>query len=115
MPGIVGLITKMPKERAEAELSRMVRAQRHNPSFVTGTWSDEDIGAYVGWVVRKNSFADVMPLTNESGNISLVFSGEEYPEPGTASRLKERGTMLNPVDRHTLYISPKRTLRFLLV
>src|ERR1700733_9637802 len=91
MPGMVGLITKMPKERAAAELSRMVRAQRHDPSIVTGTWSDEDIGAYVGWVVRKDSFADAMPLSNESGNVSLIFSGEEYPEPGTANRLKERG------------------------
>ena len=32
-----------------------------------------------------------MPLRNERGDVVLVFSGEEYPEPGTARRLKERG------------------------
>jgi asparagine synthase (glutamine-hydrolysing) len=51
---------------------------------------------YAGWTVQKNSFADGMPLSNETGNISLIFSGEEYPEPGIASRLKERGHALGP-------------------
>jgi asparagine synthase (glutamine-hydrolysing) len=90
MPGIVGLITKMPRERAVAELSRMVAALRHESFYGTGTWIDESLGVYVGWAVRKNSFSDGMPLWNERGDVSLVFSGEEYPEPGTARRLKER-------------------------
>jgi len=32
-----------------------------------------------------------MPLCNEKGDVVLVFSGEDYPEPGAAKRLKERG------------------------
>src|ERR1700683_4033450 len=91
MPGIVGLITKMPRQRAEAELLQMVETLRHHSSFTTGTWIDEAAGVYVGWVARKNSFADGMPLINEQGNLVLVFSGEEYPEPGTKERLKEQG------------------------
>jgi asparagine synthase (glutamine-hydrolysing) len=69
----------------------MVEALRHESSYVTGTWIDERLGVYVGWVVRKNSFADGMPLRNEQGNIVLVFAGEEYPEAGTAQRLKALG------------------------
>ncbi len=91
MPGIVGLITKMPRERAEQELLRMVETIRHESFYGTGTWIDESLGVYVGWTVRKNSFSDGMPLCNERGDVSLVFSGEEYPEPGSARRLKERG------------------------
>jgi asparagine synthase (glutamine-hydrolysing) len=71
-----------------------VEELRHQPSYVTGTWIDEAAGVYVGWVVRKNSFADVMPLRNEQGNIVLVFSGEEYPEPGIADRLRAQGHVL---------------------
>jgi asparagine synthase (glutamine-hydrolysing) len=96
MPGIVGLITKMPRQRAEAELLQMVETLRHHSSYVTGTWIDEAAGVYVGWVVRKNSFADGMPLCNEQKNVVLVFSGEEYPEPGTAGDLKGRGHTLEP-------------------
>jgi asparagine synthase (glutamine-hydrolysing) len=95
MPGIVGLITKMPRERAERELLQMVRSLRHEEFYATGTWSDESLGVYVGWVARKNSFSDGMPLRNERGDVVLIFSGEEFPEPGIAQRLRERGHELD--------------------
>ena len=91
MPGIVGLITKRPRIWAEPQLERMVEALRHESFYVTGTWIDESLGLYVGWAARKNSFSDGMPIRNERGDAVLVFSGEEYPEPGTTRRLKERG------------------------
>src|SRR2546425_9951811 len=94
MPGIVGLITRMPPERANVELSRMVETLRHESFYETGTWIDESLGVYVGWTALKNSFSDGMPLCNERGDVVLFFSGEEYPEPGTARRLKERGHVL---------------------
>jgi asparagine synthase (glutamine-hydrolysing) len=90
MPGIVGLITKMPRERAEPLLLRMVEALRHESFYLAGTWIDESLGVYVGWVVREHSFGDGMPLRNERGDVFLVFSGEEYPEPGSVRRLRER-------------------------
>lgn len=97
MPGVVGLITRMPRQRAETELLQMVEALRHHSSYVTGTWIDEAAGVYVGWVARKNSFADGMPLVNEQKNQVVVFSGEEYPEPGTKERLKDDGHVFDPV------------------
>lgn len=96
MPGIVGLITTtLPRERAERELRRMVEAIRHESFYETGTWIDESLGVYVGWVARKKSFCDGMPLCNERGDAVLVFSGEEFSEPDTARRLKERGHALD--------------------
>ena len=94
MPGIVGLITKQQRERAQQELLRMLGTLRHESFYETGTWVDEPLGVYVGWTARKNSFSDGMPLWNERGDVCLVFSGEEYPEPETAHRLKERGHSL---------------------
>jgi len=91
MPGIVGLITNLPRERAERELLTMVETLRHEPFYVTGTWIDESLGVYVGWVARKGSFSDGMPLASEQGNAILVFSGEDHPEHGTPAKLKERG------------------------
>jgi asparagine synthase (glutamine-hydrolysing) len=91
MPGIVGLVTKKPREWAEPQLRRMVEALRHESFYVTGTWINESLGVYVGWVARENSFADKMPIRNERDNVVLVFSGEDYPDPDTARRLKKRG------------------------
>ena len=84
-------MTKQPREWAEPQLLRMVESLRHQSSYKTGTWIDESLGIYVGWAERENSFSDGMPLRNERGNIVLIFSGEEFPEPGIRQRLTERG------------------------
>ena len=91
MPGLVGLITKMPREWAEPQLARMVEVLRHESFYTSGTWVDESQGVYAGWIARKNSFANRMPLLNEAADVCLLFSGEVYPEPGTAVRLRRRG------------------------
>jgi asparagine synthase (glutamine-hydrolysing) len=91
MPGIVGLITKQPRKWAEPQLTRMVQSMQHESFYVSGTWIDETLGVYIGWVARENSFSDGMPVRNERGDAILVFSGEDYPQSGTARGLKERG------------------------
>ena len=91
MPGIVGLISKMPRERAEKQLGRMVEPMLHDPDYVKGTWIDETLGVYIGWVAQKNSFAEEMPIRNERDDVVLVFSGEDFPDPATSGRVKEKG------------------------
>jgi asparagine synthase (glutamine-hydrolysing) len=98
MPGIVGIITKKPRPWAEEQVLRMVETQRHESFYTCGTLSDESLGFYVGWTAIKNSFADGMPLVNERGDVRMVFSGEEYAEPGTTERLKQQGHSLGAED-----------------
>src|SRR5215470_5958496 len=90
MPGIVGLITRMPREEAEQALRRMVEAQSHENFCVTGTWAEESLGVYVGWVARKGSFSDGMPLRNERGDSVLIFSGEEFPDPKAIEQVEKK-------------------------
>lgn len=96
MPGIVGLITKLPRETAERQLREMVQALCHEPFYTSGIWADSENGIYVGWIARKGSFADGMPLHNELGDNTLFFSGEDFPEPGTRKALRERGHDVAP-------------------
>jgi asparagine synthase (glutamine-hydrolysing) len=98
MPGIVGLVTKMDSERAKAELHRMIESLHHEPFNVRGAWTDESLGVYVGWSAQKGSFADGMPLSNETGDIVFVFAGEDFSEPGTAARLRTRGHALGSAE-----------------
>src|SRR5713101_973337 len=81
----------MPRERAERQLQQMTESIRHEPFYSTGTWIDPDQCVYVGWSVRQGSFADRMPLRNEHGQVTLIFSGEEFPEPSVITTLKEDG------------------------
>jgi asparagine synthase (glutamine-hydrolysing) len=91
MPGIAGIITKRPREQAANELGRMVKAMRHEPFYVSGTWCDAELGIHVGWVELENAGRGPMPLKNENGDKVLVFSGSDFPEPGTADGLRARG------------------------
>ncbi|MGA9142883.1 MAG: hypothetical protein WA664_06415 [Candidatus Acidiferrales bacterium] len=94
MPGIAGIITRMPRDWAEPRLRQMVETLRHETFYTVGASIDEPSGAYLGWAARAKSFSDGMPLCNEGGDVSLIFSGEDFPEPGTTHRLKERGHRL---------------------
>jgi asparagine synthase (glutamine-hydrolysing) len=91
MPGIVGLMTSLPREYAEERVRHMLEVLRHEDFYSTGVWAEESLGLYIGWVAPKGSFSDGMPLWNERRDISLVFSGEEFPDPRTILRLKEQG------------------------
>lgn len=96
MPGIVGLITKLPREAAKRQLQEMTAALCHERFYTSGMWIDENQGVYVGWVARRGSFAENMPICNERGEVTMVFSGEEFPEPNTIANLGERGHEIEP-------------------
>ncbi len=80
----------------------MVESLRHESFYVSGTWMDEDLGVYVGWVERRSLSSGQMPLRNERGDVTLIFSGEEFAEPGTAHRLKQQGHTLEENGRSYL-------------
>ena len=90
MPGIVGLFTEMPRDRAERQLMRMLDSMRHDSTYRTGTWINEGAGVYIGWTARRGSFAECMPLCAKEGDRVLIFSGEDFPDPAEAARFKHR-------------------------
>ena len=69
----------------------MVKCLCHEPFYNCGTWSDPEHGVYIGWVARRGSFADGMPVRNEDGQITLFFSGEEFPDPALKQELRQNG------------------------
>jgi asparagine synthase (glutamine-hydrolysing) len=98
LPGIVGLITKLPQAAAEQQLLAMVKSLIHEPFYTYGTWSDPQQGVYVGWVARRDSSSDGMPIRNEDGQITLFFAGEEFPEPNLKNSLRQRGHQFSDED-----------------
>ena len=80
MPGITGIITKMPRERAEVELSLMIGCMMREHFYTSGKYINEELGLYAGWVCHKDSFSDCMPVYNEKRDVALLFSGENYED-----------------------------------
>jgi asparagine synthase (glutamine-hydrolysing) len=75
MPGITGIIAAGVEQAA---VERMTRCMLHEPSYVSGTYANEDAGLCVGWVSHGGSFSDCMPLWNERRDVCLIFSGEDF-------------------------------------
>src|SRR6516225_6381826 len=88
---IVGLVTNRDRQQAVPELHRMVQSVRRAPIDVLAMWAEESLGLYLGWVASRDPHSGGMPLRNESGDVVLLVSGEEFPEPGTEQRLKQHG------------------------
>jgi asparagine synthase (glutamine-hydrolysing) len=80
VPGIVGLITRRPRQWALPQLARMLDTVQHERFYTSGTWSDEACGVYVGWTAHAGAFADGMPIHSKNDGKVLVFSGEEYSD-----------------------------------
>jgi asparagine synthase (glutamine-hydrolysing) len=95
LPGLVGIITKRPKAEAESELRQMLETMLHESFYISGIWSDPSLGVYAGWVARRGSFAAEMPVKNEEENITLLFSGEEFPNPAVKETLRAKGHALS--------------------
>lgn len=76
MPGLVGIVSSMPEQEASTKLAKMVAALRHEPFYVSGTWSDPSLGLYVGWMERPELELQQGPLSDGRGEVTVFFSGE---------------------------------------
>jgi asparagine synthase (glutamine-hydrolysing) len=78
MPGIVGIVGKGPFNDKLKALHLMMSSMMHEPFYTTGTYVNDHLCLYIGWVNRAGSFSDCMPLWNETKDICLIFSGENF-------------------------------------
>ena len=80
MPGIFGLIGSGSIDVNVSMLHQMVKRMTYEPSFISGTYVNEELGLFVGWVGHEGSFSDFMPVWNETKDIGIIFSGEDFTD-----------------------------------
>lgn len=90
MPGLFGVIRPVGSREPRGELEAMQAELRHEAFYRSGAWSEPSAGVRAGWVAREHSFSDTAPLRNETGEITLFFAGEEFPDPGLRGELRGR-------------------------
>ena len=90
MPGITGIISKIHQKENQAHLQQMVKSMCHEAFYNNGTWHNDDLGIYIGWVCHEGSFTDCMPVLNEKKNIVLVFHGENFTDLELFDKLKAK-------------------------
>jgi len=81
MPGIVGIIEASESEKLHRRVESMLKRMMHDPGYRSGMHIQEKLGLWSGWVAREGSSSGRMPVWNETREICLIFSGEEFAEP----------------------------------
>jgi asparagine synthase (glutamine-hydrolysing) len=76
-------------------LDSMVRCMNHEQFYTAGTHLNVRLGLAAGWVVHQGGFADCLPVWNETKNVCLIFTGEEFPDPAKVAALRARGHQFN--------------------
>jgi asparagine synthase (glutamine-hydrolysing) len=80
MPGIVGIIAKGPRGRHEGDLTLMINSMMHESFYRSGSYINESLGVYAGWICHKDSYSDCMPVINGKQDIVLLFAGEDFSD-----------------------------------
>jgi asparagine synthase (glutamine-hydrolysing) len=92
MPGIAGIIRRDPNAPASASaLECMIKSMQHEAFYTSGTYSNPRLGVDAGWVCHRGSFADCLPVWNETRDICLLFAGENFMDAGQAAHLQKNG------------------------
>ena len=88
MPGITGIISKHITGSEEAQLDKMVGSMMYEPFYREGKFMDRKNGFFVGHVAIEGSFADCMPVFNETKDLALFLTGECYMDSALINGLK---------------------------
>ena len=91
MLGICGIIGKNSIEEGLSELAQMTTCMMHESFYTSGTYTNEHFGLCVGWVNRSEAFDDRIPVWNESKDVCLFFSGENYADKELIGKLISQG------------------------
>lgn len=98
MPGITGIISNTLKEKNKINLQFMINSMKHEAYYNHGSYINEHIGVYLGWVCHKDSFVDCMPIWNETKDKCLLFYGENFSDREIIDSLKKSGHKFNSDD-----------------
>lgn len=80
MPGITGIITREKIGSEKEIVAEMLNCMLHEPFYTHGTFEDRGKGFFIGYSALEGSFADCMPIFNESKDIVLFLTGECYQD-----------------------------------
>jgi asparagine synthase (glutamine-hydrolysing) len=91
MPGILGIIGQGSRDENASILHLMVNSMLHEQFYTSGTYVNDSLGLWSGWIGHEGAFDDCSPAWNESKDVCLIFSGEEFADQEDIGRLATKG------------------------
>lgn len=92
----------------------MVKSMLHESFYSSGTYVNDQVGIYAGWICHKKSFCDCMPVWNEKENKALVFFGENFADKELFDKLKSKNhTFDNSTASYLIHLYEENGIDFL--
>lgn len=91
MPGITGIIAKQLSGNEKDKVQAMLNCMLHESFYTHGIYQNQENGFFIGYIAIKNSFADCMPIFNETKDVVLFLTGECYEDQHVIDTLAKRG------------------------
>lgn len=98
MPGLAGFLKKYTSHDDPQNLDAMLNVMMHEEFYTRATYVNRKNGWYTGSVAIKESFADGMPIYNETHDLVLLLVGECFNGPQIITTLRSKG---HEIDRHS--------------
>ena len=114
MPGIFGIIGRGSHEEKDSALQQMMKCMMHESSYTSGSYINKQLGLCVGWICHAGSFTDCMPVWNETKDVCVIFSGEDFTDPTEIEGLRTRGHACNLEDAsYLVHLYEEMGLKFI--
>ena len=78
--------------RERGKLDTMLQCLLHEPFYTHGTFQSPENGFFIGHWSMPGSFAECMPIWNETRKLVLFLTGEYVMDRPESSSLANRGT-----------------------
>jgi asparagine synthase (glutamine-hydrolysing) len=72
--------------------------------YASGTYVNDELGLWLGWVNHKKSFSDCLPIWNGARDICLIFVGEHFADASEVTRLQAAGHSIGPGAQRASYL-----------
>jgi asparagine synthase (glutamine-hydrolysing) len=86
MPGVTGIIRFASYDQIDQDLDSMLAAMRYNNRYSHGRFIDRACGLQIGWTCHPGSLAEDMPLVSQNGDTVMIFTGENFEDPGVVAQ-----------------------------
>lgn len=96
MPGILGIIGCGNHDLKVKKIQDMIKPMLHEPYYSYGTYFNNNLGVYIGWVSHNDSFDSCNPIWNETNDICIIFSGENFIDQFEIDLLRKKGHFFEP-------------------
>ena len=101
MPGIAGVISE--SETRRSDVGRMLGAMSTEAFYAVRDYQNSLLNLSAGWTAHSNAPTDGAMCWNESRDIGLIFSGEDFTDPSLVLQRAGRRVEAGPSSVLALY------------